>query len=117
MLLKKADFAVIVVVLAVLFIWSFASHGGTSASIYVNGKLHSTLPLNKEASVTIKSEYGKNTVNIKDGKVSVTNATCRDKLCEKSFADKSGQSIVCLPNRLSVVIEGGKNTNETDVIL
>ena len=50
------------------------------------------------------------------GEVFVTGADCPDKLCEKASIDKSGESIVCLPNRLSVTVEG-ENEKEVDVIL
>ena len=51
-----------------------------------------------------------NVVVIKDGKVSVTEASCKNQVCVKhSEISLSGESIVCLPNRLIVRIEGGSD--------
>ena len=56
-------------------------------------------------------------VIVRDGKVFVPEADCPDKLCGKSEISKSGSSIVCLPNHLSVIIEGGKKDEKIDVIV
>ena len=48
-----------------------------------------------------------NVVEIRDGTVSVTEASCKNQVCVKHSAiSKTGESIVCLPNRLVVSIEG-----------
>lgn len=50
-----------------------------------------------------------NVVEIKDGTVSVTEASCKNQVCVRHGAiSRSGESIVCLPNRLVVRIENGK---------
>ena len=50
-----------------------------------------------------------NVVEIKDGKVSVTEASCKNQVCVRHGAiSRSGESIVCLPNRLVVRIENGE---------
>ena len=50
-----------------------------------------------------------NIVEIKDGKVSVTEASCKNQVCVRHGAiSRSGESIVCLPNRLVVRIENGE---------
>ena len=49
-----------------------------------------------------------NIVRISGGKVSVTAASCRNQVCTEHVSiSKAGESIVCLPNRLVVTIEGG----------
>lgn len=56
------------------------------------------------------TQYDKyNIVEIKDGKVSVTAASCKNQVCVRHGAISApGESIVCLPNRLVVSIEGSK---------
>ena len=50
-----------------------------------------------------------NIVEIKDGKVSVTEASCKNQVCVRHGAiSGTGESIVCLPNRLVVRIENGE---------
>ena len=50
-----------------------------------------------------------NIVKISGGSVSVTAASCKNQVCVKhGQISRSGESIVCLPNRLVVRIESGK---------
>ena len=49
-----------------------------------------------------------NVVDIHDGTVSVTEASCKNQVCVKHGSiSRSGETIVCLPNRLVVRIENG----------
>ena len=49
-----------------------------------------------------------NIVRISGGKVTVSAASCRNQVCVgHGGISKTGESIVCLPNRLVVAIEGG----------
>ena len=115
--MKKGDIALIIIAVIVLAIWLFPSQSGEVVSIYVDGEIYKTLPLDKDCETVVKSEYGTNKVVIRDKKVFVTDADCPDRLCEKNEITKSGRSIVCLPNRLSVVIEGEKAQEKIDVIV
>lgn len=77
-----------------------------------DGKTVKQIPLKRgiSKSFEIKSREGHLTVEIKDGKVRVVNSTCKDKLCVKEgWIDKIGESIVCLPNRISISIASGGN--------
>ena len=54
-----------------------------------------------------------NIVEIKDGKVSVIEASCKNQVCVKhSPVSRSGESIVCLPNRLVVRIDSGSEGSD-----
>ena len=51
---------------------------------------------------------------IKDGTVDMVEASCKNQICvHEGKISRSGQSIVCLPNRVSIVIEG-KGGDEYD---
>jgi len=115
--LKKGDIALIVIALIFLALWLFPAGSGEYADIYVDGKLYGTLSLDEDTSLLVESEYGKNTVTVKDGEIYIEDATCPDKLCQMSHLDKKGGSIVCLPNRVSIIIEGKKSQKEIDVIV
>ena len=72
--------------------------------ITVDGKEFGTYSLSKDQVIHIGDT---NVCEIKDGKVTMIEATCPDHLCMKQHAiDSKGGTIVCLPNK--VVIEGTK---------
>ena len=95
--------------------------GGDTVMIRSDGKLFAKYSLFEDRTIDVpapgstKSEsdpdhpYTKyNTVVIQGGKVSVTEATCKNQVCVKhKDISRSGESIVCLPNKLIVRIEGG----------
>ena len=80
--------------------------------ITVDGEEINRLPLNVDDSLTITVEGQEtNQLIIKDGKASITDATCPDKICVKHRAIKyDGESIVCLPHKLVVSIDGGEQS-------
>ena len=64
--------------------------------------------LAKEQKVPIYNDQGEvtNTLLIRDHKADMIDADCRDLLCVKQKAiDRSGETIVCLPNRVVVSVE------------
>jgi hypothetical protein len=70
-----------------------------------DNKEYETVSLKENEKVVIENEYGKNVVIIKDGQVYVETADCPDKTCVKQGKImKTGQSIVCLPHRMTVTI-------------
>lgn len=115
--MKKGDFLIILVVLILLSSYLFMSKTGDSAAIYVDGELYERVSLSKDTQINVKSKYGENTVVIKDGKVSIAYSDCPGKDCEKGEISATSRSLVCLPNRLTVIIEGNKAKDETDVVL
>ena len=115
--MRKADFLVACVALAVLLISVFFSGNGKSARIYVDGEFYSEISLEKDMKTVIKSKYGENTVVVKDKSVYVESSDCKNGLCQKNAIKSAGQSIVCLPNRLSIIIEGNKRESEADILL
>ena len=82
---------------------------GSRVEIYRNGALVETLPLDQDAAYEYQGESGGgNTVVIQDGQVAVTQADCPDQVCVRQGAVRySGESIVCLPHKLIIHIEGG----------
>ena len=115
--MKKGDFFVIIIAVVLVIAWMLISHEGSVAAIYVDGELYKRIPLSEDSQVVVESEYGTNTVVVKDGKVNVINASCDGKDCESESISETAHSIVCLPNRLCIMIEESKTENETDVIV
>ena len=75
-------------------------------TVYRNGALTDTFPLNEDREVRYALENGDyNIVVIKDGEVSVTEASCPDQICVRHGpTDQTADPIVCLPNSLVVEV-------------
>lgn len=101
---------IIVCVAAFLIINFVVKKDGITAAVKVDGNIVYMLPLEKNASVTVEGyQGGSNTVVIENGTVYMKDADCPDKLCEKTGKiSKNGETIVCLPHRVVVEIQGGE---------
>ncbi len=115
--MKKGDICLIILAVIFLVMWFIPKEQGGEAAIYVDGKIYKRISLEKDSETAVSSEFGENTVLVKNGVVTIVHADCPDKLCEKEKVDSSGGSIVCLPNRLSIIIENTKSENKADVLL
>lgn len=116
-MLKKADImligSVLVIALAALgFMYLNRSHGG-EAVVYVDGVKSESYPLNKDTRVVLDGYIGgENVMEIKDGVVTITEADCPDKLCVyQADIQYNGQTLVCLPHRIVVRIENGRDSD------
>lgn len=110
---NKGDVIIYTLVLTLLvasfFVWGSAlGDTGEFAIISINGHEETRLPLSVDAEKTVEGFAGLTcTVCIKDRAASVTEADCPDKLCvDHSPISRSGESIVCLPARITVTISG-----------
>lgn len=113
--IKKGDiiiFVSIILIAAVGFLCvKLLPSAGKTAVIEQNGTVAARLSLDKDTTYDVKID-GKttNTVVIKNHAVSVSYADCPDKICKKHKSiSKSGETIVCLPNKVTVTVEGGEN--------
>jgi len=118
--LKKLDFIIIIMFLAaagIFYFTGFRPKGeGSVAVVYIAEKEKVRLPLNDDTEKTFTTDYGTNTVVIKNGKASIASADCRDKICVNHNAiSKNGESIICLPHKLVVEIEGTEKS-EVDAV-
>ena len=82
------------------FLLSRSSQPADTVQVFSEGKLLYTLSLNKDQTVTVKTQRGSNTVTVQDGKVAVTDADCPDGYCMARGYCSGGAQIVCLPHRL-----------------
>ncbi len=93
----------IVLSLSALVVFGLCKKSGQSVSVLVDGKEMYSLPLNKDSQTEIKSKNGSNTLVIQNGCAYITDASCPDKICQKhQKISRSGETIVCLPNRVTV---------------
>ena len=109
--MKKNDLLLIgVIVLAALAVMGyhyFKGGGGTGkAVVTVDGKLYGTYDLLEDQTIDIK---GMNTLTIEGGRAAMAHASCPDRLCvHHKPISRAGESIICLPNKVVVTIEGGR---------
>lgn len=119
----KNDLILLVVLLAVaalgFYFFYFRSRPqGGQVQITIDGTVYGTYSLGKEQEIQIPDASGAttNVLLIKDGKAKMIEANCPDKLCEYQNAiSKSGESIICLPNKVVVTVTGKQEDDAIDV--
>lgn len=78
----------------------------TSALVYRDGELLCELPLDKDTEYTVEGEYT-NVICVRGGAVAITESTCPGGDCmHTGFISDGGRSIVCLPNRVEIILSG-----------
>ena len=120
MKIRKADIVLVLVLLLVaaaagIFMLAVRDTGG-EAVVLRDGQEVLRLPLSEDAEEVITEGEDSNTVVIRDGTASVTQANCPDKVCVHTGEIRyEGQTIVCLPHKLVVKIQGGEKA-EADAV-
>lgn len=87
----------------------FLRQPGGKAVVIMGGNTVMTLPLDRDTQVVLGSGKRTNSLTIRDGYAVITQASCPDQICiQRGPIQYQAETIVCLPNRLVVRIEGGK---------
>lgn len=103
--------AVIAIILAAAF-FAISHFGkqGTIAVIRVNGEIYEKIDLDAVTvayEIEINTKYGYNKLKVDHGSIAVIESDCRDHICmDKGAVSSEGVPIICLPHRLTIVIEG-----------
>ena len=135
--IRKADIILFVALIAIglaasAFLAMSRADAGSDAKVVIEsgGSLFAEYPLSEDTEIIVPAPSGVsyrdpkappadagdectryryfNIVRISGGKATVSAASCRNQVCAGHEAiSKTGESIVCLPNRLVVTIEGG----------
>ncbi len=118
MRMNKRDFVAIALVVALslvgFLLFGRTGEKGKEVVIRSDGRLVGTYPLSENRELTVTLGSGKNTIVIRDGGVSVSDADCPDKYCVKQgVISRSGESLICLPHRLAVEITDGSEPDGT----
>lgn len=91
--------------LSVLLISLLTKREGDTAVVTIDGEVVMECPLSKDGEYTLGG--GTNVLVIEDGEAYMSYSECPDHTCEKTGRIRYvGQSITCLPNRISVSIRG-----------
>ena len=114
---SRADLLLIgiLLVLAGVFylFWVNSNKSGSYVVVKVNGAETNRYAITDNGTYVLNG--GTNVLVIEDGTAYVTEADCPDKLCVHQGKIKTtGQAITCLPNKLTVTIEG--NDSGVDIV-
>lgn len=106
--MKKNDLilagSVILVAVLVFLLYAAFQQKGKDIRITVDGEEYGIYSLKEEQTIQINDT---NVLEIKDGYGDMIDAKCPDKLCVHQRAiNQSGESIICLPFKISVSVMG-----------
>ncbi|MGN7359429.1 NusG domain II-containing protein [Paenibacillus sp. SAF-054] len=99
------------------------NHNNTkTAVIKVEGEVYRTVKLTKEEqTIEIRTDRGYNLLKVHDYGIEMAEADCPDEVCLTfGFRSRQGDTIVCLPHRVIVEIEGTSGSGEgggTDAVI
>ena len=118
----KWDIIVLMVVAVfciALLAFYYGGHGkkGAVAVVTVAGEVYGTYALDTDQVIEIQSD-GKttNVLTISDGRADMTDADCKDRLCVNQKAvSRDKETIVCLPNKVVVMVES-KEKSDFDAV-
>ena len=118
-IIKKADIILFICLILIGGALSYLAFSGSSTGdlvvVKVNGEIYGKYSLTKDRIITVNRDGHMNKITIKGGKVQVSKSNCKNQVCVKQgFISSTHQSIVCIPNRVVVSIEG--KDGEYDVI-
>ena len=117
-MLKPLDFLVIALAAALTFILGGMVYFGenSSSSVIIRGPDKTWVyPLGAEAQVKVAGVIGETTVQIHQGQAAIVSSPCNGQTCVAAGAlHKNGQWAACLPNRVSVLVEGANGGDAID---
>lgn len=111
---RRIDIAVVATLialsLALLLVTSLTREEGAYAEISVNGDIVGKYPLLLDGSYSLNG--GTNTLTIKGGQAYMSYSSCPDHTCEiRGKVKFVGETIVCLPNRITITIVGNSDAS------
>jgi hypothetical protein len=115
---RPADAAVFVVVFAVTAICALKVYGGSrdGVRLYIRGTGGSWVyPMDRTGRVEIPGPLGRTVVELSGGGARVVSSPCTNKTCILSGTiHRRGQWVACLPNGVSLTIEGENTEPDLD---
>ncbi len=123
MKLPKTDIIFLVILITTglfltILIYFPRNSAGTYVEIRVDGEKTAAYSLSADHRETLHTASGENTIIIRDGAVSMSDADCPDKVCvSMRRISRSGETIVCLPHKLVLEIRSsGSETSPLDAV-
>lgn len=117
-IVKKADIilaAVLIILgLSMSYFFSFGQSTGSELTITCNGEKFGTYSLLEDRDIVIDQDGHINKVTIKDSTVSMSFSDCHGQDCiHQGDISLSGETIICLPNKVVLEITGGETEYDT----
>lgn len=97
------------VILPILSLSSFWQHNqdNKESYIYQSNKLSQIHSLDTDKIISISDSKTNVKVEIKNGKIRIIESNCPKHICiHTGWIDNSGQTIVCVPNKLMIEVRG-----------
>ena len=105
----------LLVAIAALLAVTLTKTDGNFVAVEINGEVVAEYPLSQNGIFSLNG--GTNTLVIENGEAYLSYSNCPDHTCELTGKIRYvGQSIVCLPNRLSVTVRGENTGDSPDLI-
>jgi len=119
-ILKIGDLILIGLLSLVIIVSFLTLHllriNGEFVSIYVEGNQIYRLSLKEDTEIKVNGIMGVTRIRVQKGSVTIVEAPCPNKICKKmGKISRSGEILVCVPNRLVLRITG-KMDSEIDAI-
>ena len=115
--MKRGDIVILIFALllcaAPLLMLLPAPSAPVRAVVRQNGAVLCTLPLETDAEKEILSPDGSgfNLIRVQGGAVYMADADCPDRTCVRMGAiSRAGETLVCLPHRLTITLEGAADS-------
>ncbi len=100
---------IVAVSLFLLYGQLFLTPRAVTARIYENGIKIADIDRGKDARIPIIG--GKMHIEVRDGSLRIADSNCPGQCCVRGgWINKSGQSLVCAPNRVSIELTGGEDS-------
>ena len=117
--LKKKDILIIVGILVValvgMLVIEMTKEDGASVVVRVDGKEVATYSLEIDAEYELNG--GTNVLCIKNKEAYLVDADCPDYLCVKQGKiSKNGETITCLPNKLTITVTGAEQNSSVELV-
>lgn len=107
--------AILAVILAAFLAVNLAKKDGDYVIVRIDGAQVARYSLSVDGEYELNG--GTNILRIEGGKAYLTEANCPDHLCvNQGKIDQSGETITCLPNRLTVTVYSADGNSDVDLI-
>ena len=107
--------SLLILSVAVLLILNLTKKEGAYAEVTLDGNVVGEYSLAIDGIYSLNG--GTNTLTIKNGVAYMSDSNCPDHICENTGKVKHvGQTIICLPNRLTVTIVGEPSNDSVDFV-
>lgn len=113
--MKKRDGYLLVFFLAAAAVMAFfmkvrGKDAGERVVVTIDGAVMGEYRLSEDRTIDVENAFGVNRIVIKNGSAYMEAADCPDKYCiTYQPISKTNESIICLPHRLVVQVEGAED--------